>query len=155
MRGQARIAPARAAARRRSGVDRRGLGRLRCRACKRTCSASAGSALAGLRRPEAFREVVRDMICADRPASCRRLAERHRLDKTTVWRWRMHSLAVLEQATGALGGVVEADQTTRRESRKGSREWVRYAREPQTQSLSEKFRPCPHCVLIAAQVHGT
>jgi hypothetical protein len=88
--------------------------------------------LAGLRRPEAFREVVRDMIDADRPASCRRLAERHRLDKTTVWRWRMHILAVLEQATGALGGVVEADQTTRRESRKGSREWVRHAHEPQT-----------------------
>ena len=76
--------------------------------------------------------MVRDMICAVRPAPCRRLAERHRLDKTTVWRWRMHILAVLEQATGALGGMVEADQTTRRESRKGSREWVRHAREPQT-----------------------
>ena len=64
------------------------------------CAPVRAAALAGLRRPEAFREVVRDMICADRPAACRRLAERHRLDKTTVWRWRMHILAVLEQATG-------------------------------------------------------
>ena len=114
------------------GVDRRGLQRLRCRACGRTCSASAGSPLAGLRRPEAFREVLRDMMFAARPASCRRLAERHRLDKTTVWRWRLRILAALERGVEPLAGVVEADQTTRRESRKGSREWVRHARNPQT-----------------------
>jgi transposase-like protein len=113
------------------GVDRRGLRRLRCRACKRTCSATAGSPLAGLRRPEAFRAVLRDMIDADHPASCRRLAARLGVDKTTVWRWRMRILAALERATRALGGVVEADQTTRRESRKGSREWVRHARDPE------------------------
>ncbi len=112
------------------GVDGRGLRRLRCRACGRTCSASAGSALAGLRRPEAFRAVLHDMISSAHPVSCRRLAERLGADKTTVWRWRMRILAALERATGALGGVVEADQTTRRESRKGSREWVRHARHP-------------------------
>ena len=114
------------------GVDRRGLRRLRCRACGRTCSAATGSPLAGLRRPEAFREVLRDMMFAARPAACRRLAERHRLDKTTVWRWRLRILAALERGVEPLAGVVEADQTTRRESRKGSREWVRHARNPQT-----------------------
>lgn len=114
------------------GVDRRGLRRLRCRGCKRTCSAATGSALAGLRRPEAFRAVLDDMIDAVRPASCRRLAARIGVDKTTVWRWRLRILSALERATRALGGVVEADQTTRRESRKGSREWVRHARDPQT-----------------------
>ncbi len=71
------------------------------------------------------------MICAVRPSPCRRLAERLGLDKTTVWRWRRRILAALERAAGPLGGVVEADQTTRRESRKGSREWVRYTRDPQ------------------------
>lgn len=113
------------------GVDRRGLQRLRCRACGRTCSASAGSPLAGLRRPEAFRAVLEDMISAVRPASCRRLAAQLGVDKTTVWRWRMRILAALQRATGQLGGVVEADQTTRRESRKGSREWRRHAQNPE------------------------
>jgi transposase-like protein len=114
------------------GVDRRGLQRLRCRACGRTCSAATGSPLAGLRRPEAFREVLRDMVSAVRPAPCRRLAERLGIDKTTVWRWRMRILAALERAAEPLSGVVEADQTSRRESRKGSREWVRHARDPRT-----------------------
>src|SRR6056297_814946 len=75
------------------GVDRRGLWRLRCRACGRTCSAATGSPLGGLRRrPEAFREVLRDMVSAVRPAPCRRLAERFGVDKTTVWRRRMRIL---------------------------------------------------------------
>ena len=84
---------------RRWGVDGRGLRRLRCRACKRTCSATAGSLLAGLRRPEAFRAGLRDMIYANHPASCRRLTVRLGVDKTTVWRWRMRILAALECAS--------------------------------------------------------
>jgi hypothetical protein len=46
-----------------------------------------------------------------------------------------HGLALADahprRAGAGDGGVLEADQTTRRESRKGSREWVRHAREPQ------------------------
>ena len=122
------------------GVDRRGLRRLRCRACGRTCSAATGSPLGGLRRrPEAFREVLRDMVSAVRPAPCRRMAERFGVDKTTVWRWRMRILAASERAAEPLSGVVEADQTSRRESRKGSRERLRHAREPQ--AFPEPPRP--------------
>ncbi|MFO7854467.1 MAG: hypothetical protein R6V44_04480 [Paracoccaceae bacterium] len=80
------------------GVDRRGLRRLRCRACGRTCSAATGSPLAGAPRPEASREMLRDMVSAVRPAPCRRLAERLGVDRTTVRRWRMRILAAPERA---------------------------------------------------------
>lgn len=71
------------------------------------------------------------MIAADDPASRRRLDERPGVGKTTVWRWRIRILAALERAARPLGGVVEAHQTTRRESGEGSREWVRHAHGPE------------------------
>jgi hypothetical protein len=51
----------------------------------------------------------------------------------TAWRWRMRVLAALE-GVGAtvIGGVVEADETLFRESRKGSREWMDHLRNPET-----------------------
>ena len=85
-------------------VDRRVLRRLRYRACRRTRSATAGSPLPELRRPEAFRAILRDMIDADHPASCRRLAARLGVNRATVWRRRIYSSprwSALRRSSGA------------------------------------------------------
>lgn len=112
------------------GETRTGLQRLRCKACRRTFSAATGTAVARIRLPEKLALVLRDML-GPAPSSCRALAARLGLDKTTVWRWRMRILAALRGIGAArLAGIVEADEKYFREQRLGSREWVRHAREP-------------------------
>lgn len=112
------------------GETRTGLQRLRCKTCWRTFSAATGTAVARIRLPERLALVLRDML-GPAPSSCRVLAARLGLDKTTVWRWRIRIIAALHGIGAArLAGIVEADEKYFRESRKGSREWVRHAREP-------------------------
>ena len=113
------------------GSTHTGLQRLRCKACGRTFSAASGTVVARVRRPEKLQQVLADMF-APTPSSCRGLAVRLGVDKMTVWRWRVSILKALD-GIGAhrLGGIVEADETYMRESRKGSREWVNHARDPQ------------------------
>ena len=113
------------------GSTRTGLQRLRCKGCCRTFSAATGTAVARVRLPEKLQQVLADML-APVPGSCRGLAARLGIDKMTVWRWRMDILKALGGAGAQrLGGIVEADETFMRESRKGSREWVNHARDPQ------------------------
>lgn len=116
------------------GSTRTGLQRLRCKGCGRSFSAATGTVVARVRLPEKLQQVLADML-GPVPSSCRRLAARLGIDKMTVWRWRMGILEALDARGGAgaerLGGIVEADETYMRESRKGSREWVRHEREPQ------------------------
>lgn len=114
-----------------SGSTRTGLQRLRCKRCKRTFSAATGTAVARIRLPEKLQQALEDML-GPVPRSCRGLGQRLGVDKMTVWRWR---IAILKALTGGgaegLGGIVEADETYQRESRKGSREWVRHERDPE------------------------
>lgn len=92
----------------------------------KTFSSATGTALARVRQPEKFHQVVEDMLKLV-PSSCRKLAERLGLDKMTVWRWRIRIIQALADIGGtAFGGIVEADEKFFRESRKGSREWVRH-----------------------------
>ncbi len=57
-----------------------------------------------------------------------------RIDKMTVWRWRMRLLRALlgdgEIRARRLEGIVEVAEKFFRESRKGSREWVDHERDP-------------------------
>ena len=112
------------------GATGTGMRRWRCKACRRTFSSTTGTALARLRRPEAFQQVLEDML-GPAPSSCRVLGARLGLNRMTVWRWRMRILAALT-GVGAdgLGGIVEVDEKFFRESRKGSREWVNHQRDP-------------------------
>ena len=118
------------------GSTRTGLQRLRCKGCGRTFCAATGTVVARIRLPEKLQQVLSDML-GPSPSSCRQLAARLGVDKMTIWRWRLAILAAL-QGVGAdsLGGIVEADETFQRESRKGSREWVRHERDP-------KHHPAP------------
>ncbi len=119
------------------GSTRTGLQRLRCKGCGRTFSAATGTVMARIRLPEKLQQALEDML-GPAPSSCRRLAARLGVDRMTVWRWRMAILAALKEVGAErLGGIVEADETFQRESRKGSREWVRHERDP------ERFPPPP------------
>lgn len=119
-----------AAALQRWGTTGTGMRRWRCKACRRTFSSTTGTALARLRRPEKFQQVLQDML-SSAPNSCRGLGARLGANRMTVWRWRMRILTALEGiGASGLGGIVEADEKFFRESRKGSREWVRHEREP-------------------------
>lgn len=114
------------------GSTRAGARRWRCKDCGRTWSGRTGTPLAHIHRPGLFIEVVRNMLDPDdEPLSCRKLARRLGISRDTVWRWRMivfeHLKAVLP---GAMSGIIETDETYQRESRKGSREWVRHQRDP-------------------------
>jgi transposase-like protein len=112
------------------GTTGTGMRRWRCKECRRTFSSTTGTALARLRRPEAFQQALEDML-SPIPSSCRRLGARLGAHRMTVWRWRMRILAALEgMGARRLGGIVEADEKFFRESRKGSREWVNHARDP-------------------------
>jgi transposase-like protein len=112
------------------GATGTGMRRWRCKACRRTFSSTTGTALARLRRPEVFQQVLEDML-SHTPRSCRALARRLGVNRMTVWRWRMRILAALSGiGASALGGIVEADEKFFRESRKGSREWVNHERDP-------------------------
>lgn len=75
--------------------------------------------------------VLRDMLGASAPRSVRKLARRLELNKYTVWRWRMLVFSIIGSGTAAsFSGIVEADEAYQRESRKGSREWVRHFADP-------------------------
>lgn len=113
------------------GQTRTGLKRFRCATCRRTFCSATGTAVARLRLVDKFAALVAEMFSGSPPGSCRVLAARLGVGRMTIWHWRMRVLAALD-GVGAPGlyGIVEADETLVRESRKGSREWVRHLESP-------------------------
>jgi hypothetical protein len=82
-------------------------------------------------RPVLVVALARDMIEAPQPMSCRRGAEALGASRDSIWRWRMKIIGALTpEPDNSLAGIVEADEAHQRESRKGSREWVRHQRDP-------------------------
>ncbi|MCK0167802.1 IS1595 family transposase [Jannaschia sp. S6380] len=114
------------------GKTRTGAQRWRCGDCDRTWTGRSGTPIARVHRPGLFIEVARNMLDPDdAPLSCRKLGSRLGISRDTVWRWRMVVLDQLKTvAPDVLSGIIETDDTAQRESRKGSREWVRHQRDP-------------------------
>ena len=113
------------------GRTRTKVQRYRCNGCQKTYSGRTGSAIGRIHRPDLFMVVLRDMLGASAPRSVRKLARRLELNKYTVWRWRMLVFSIIGSGTAAsFSGIVEADEAYQRESRKGSREWVRHFADP-------------------------
>lgn len=122
------------------GSARTGVQRMRCASCRRTFSSSTGTAVARVHSPAGLHQVVADMF-SDHPRSCRRLGQALGFDKMTIWRWRQKIIRALGcSGASALGGVVEADEKFFRESRKGSREWVRHQRDPIRHPKPDRMR---------------
>ncbi|PYE81328.1 hypothetical protein DFP88_1065 [Pseudoroseicyclus aestuarii] len=71
----------------------------------------------------------------------RKLAKQLDLNKHTIWRWRMLVFSIIGNSSvgASFSGIIEADKTYQRESRKGSREWVRYFAD--TQKVPQPPRP--------------
>ncbi|MFD2741475.1 IS1595 family transposase [Sulfitobacter aestuarii] len=106
--------------------------RYRCSGCEKTYSGRTGSAIGRIHRPDLFMEALRDMLGSSPPQSVRKLAKQLDLNKYTIWRWRMLVFSIIGNSSVAatFSGIIEADETYQRESRKGSREWVRHFIDP-------------------------
>lgn len=123
-----------ATTRSRWGHTRTGAQRWRCGDCGATWSGLTGTPIAGIRRPDLFIDLLRNMIEADKPWSCRKAGTKLGISRHTAWRWRMAIIRLLPaERNGIMSGIVEADEARQRESRKASREWVRYRANPQTE----------------------
>ena len=113
------------------GRTRTNVQRYRCQGCQKTFCGRTTSSIRHIHRPDLFLEVIRDMLGSRAPSSIRQLASRLGIDKHTVWRWR---LLITQGLSGSsddqFSAIVEVDETFQKESRKGSREWVRHMRDP-------------------------
>lgn len=76
---------------------------------------------------------LRDMLGASTPQSVRKLARQLGLNKDTVRRWPVLVLSIIgsSNSSTSFSGIIAADETYQRESRKGSREWIRHFADPQ------------------------
>ena len=113
------------------GRARTKIQRYRCNGQMKTYSGRTGSAIGRIHRPDLFMVVLRDMLGTSVPLWVRNLARQLGLNKYTVWRWRTLAFSII--GTGgatSFSGIVEADETYQRDSRKGSREWVRHLADP-------------------------
>lgn len=122
------------------GRTRTNVQRYRCSGCKKTYSGRTGRAIGLIHRPDLFMVVLWDMLGTSVLQSVRALAHQLRLNKYTIWRWRMLVFSIIGSGTEMdFSGIIEADETYQRESRKGSREWVRHFADPQ--NFSQPPRP--------------
>ncbi|WP_152610652.1 IS1595 family transposase [Ruegeria sp. ANG-R] len=125
------------------GRTRTKVQRYRCHSCQKTYSGRTGSTIGRLHRPDLFMIALQDMLGTSAPQSVRKLAHRLGLNKHTVWRWRMLVFSIIESGSiPSFSGIVEADETYQRESRKGSREWVRHLADPQNVAQPPRPRLC-------------
>ncbi len=115
------------------GRTRTRVQRYRCCGCQKTYAGRTGSAIGRIHRPDLFMESLRDMLGSPAPQSVRKLAKQLNLNKYTIWRWRMLVFSIIWNSSiaASFSGIIEADETYQRESRKGSREWVRHFANPQ------------------------
>ncbi|UTH46737.1 IS1595 family transposase [Loktanella salsilacus] len=122
------------------GRRRTKIQRYQCSGCQKTYSGRTGSAIGRIRRRDLFMVVPWDMLGTSVPQSVRALAHQLRLNTCTVWRWRMLVFSIIGSGTAmGVSGIIEADETYRREPHKGSREWVRHSADPQ--NVSQPSRP--------------
>lgn len=113
------------------GRTRTGAQRWRCTGCGASWSGRSGTLIARVHRPDLMAALVRDLVEAPQPLSCRGAADALGMSRYTIWRWRMTIIgALMPEPDNTLAGIVEACEAHQRESRKGSQEWVRHRRDP-------------------------
>ena len=123
------------------GRTRTKVQRYRCSGCQRTYSGRTGNAIGRIHRPDLFMVALKDMLGTSAPQSVRKLAKQLGLNKYTVWRWRILVFSIIggSISSTSFSGIIEADETYQRESRKGSREWVHHFADPQ--NVAQPPRP--------------
>lgn len=104
----------------------RGVQRYRCCQCAKTFNALTGSALAHLKRRDAWLGYAKTML---EGLSVRAAARAAGVDRTTAFRWRHRLLQhPAQERDTELSTIVEADETYFLESFKGQRQLTRPAR---------------------------
>ena len=125
----------------RRGRTRTGAQRWRCSSCGASWPGRSDTPVARVHRPDLMAARVRDMVAAPQPLSCGRAGRALGLSRDTAWRWRMAIIGALPpEPDDVLAGIAEADEAHQRESRKGSRNWVRHRRDPENHPAPSRLR---------------
>ena len=103
----------------------RGLRRYQCKGCGRTFNALSGTPLSGLHHKERWLSFGASLAKGE---TVKASAARCDVAVSTAFRWRHRFLAAARSDSEVLKGIVEADETYVRESRKGARGLGRKAR---------------------------
>jgi transposase-like protein len=129
-----------------------GLRRFRCKDCGKSFNALTGTPLARLRKKEHWLDFGQSLSEGETVAAS---AERCGVAPSTAFRWRHRFLKAAKNATQALSGIVEVDETFILSSRKGERKLDRKARK---RGGKAKKRGHSHelvSILIAADRSGS
>ncbi len=129
-----------------------GLQRYRCLGCCRSFNALTGTPLARLRKRECWLPFIK---CLLESRTVREAALATGVHRTTSFRWR-HRFApgAARQRPAVLPGIVEADETYRLESQKGSRNLTRPPRRRGGAARRRGINREHDCLLVARDRSG-
>jgi transposase-like protein len=129
-----------------------GLHRYRCKGCGKSFNALTGTPLARLRHKERWLTFT-DTLSAG--TSVRGSAEHCAVATTTAFRWRHRFLRAVTSAAAPLCGIVEADETYVRDSRKGERHLDRPPRKRGGKAAKRGLSRERVAILVAADRSGS
>jgi transposase-like protein len=128
-----------------------GLQRFRCLACRKSFNALTGTPLARLRMRERWLPYLQCLLESRTVRDAARVTGVHR---TTSFRWRHRFVPQAARVRPkALCGIVEADETYRLESQKGSRTLTRPARKRGGVARQRGINQEHDCLLVARDRH--
>lgn len=129
-----------------------GLQRFRCLGCRRSCNALTGTPLARLRKRELWLPYIQCLLDS---RTVRDAALATGVHRTTSFRWR-HRFApgAARHRPAALSAIVEADETYRLESQKGSRTLTRAPRKRGGAARQRGVNREHDCLLVARDRSG-
>ena len=129
-----------------------GLQRFRCLGCRKTFNALTGTSLARLRKRERWLPYLQ---CVLESHTVRKAAEFVGVHRTTSFRWRHRFVAgAARDRPAMLTTIVEADETYRLESQKGSRTLKRKPRKRGGVARQRGINRAHDCLLIARDRNG-
>ncbi|SDE79973.1 ISXO2-like transposase domain-containing protein [Massilia sp. PDC64] len=129
-----------------------GLQRFRCLACRRSFNALTGTPLARLRKKERWLPYLQ---CVLESRTVRDAAQVVGVHRTTSFRWRHRFVpGAMRDRPQTLSAVVEADETYRLESQKGSRSLTRRARKRGGVAKRRGISREHDCLLVARDRNG-
>jgi transposase-like protein len=129
-----------------------GLQRFRCLGCGRSYNALTGTPLARLRKKERWLAYLQCVLDSRTVREAARVVGVHR---TTSFRWRHRFVpGAMRERPATLSAIVEADETYRLESQKGSRHMTRKPRKRGGVAKKRGINKEHDCLLVARDRSG-
>jgi transposase-like protein len=129
-----------------------GLQRFRCLNCRRSHNALTGTPLARLRKKECWLPYLQCVLESRTVRDTARVVKVHR---TTSFRWRHRFVpGAMRDRPATLSAIVEADETYRLESQKGSRSLTRRPRKRGGAARRRGINREHDCLLVACDRSG-